>query len=78
MVKNIKEFEDLLKGYDFIYIENSDDYLIELFNQITNEYFLTERLYRVIKKDGSIDLILIDHINTIENTRQLGEVNYND
>ena len=40
--------------------------------------FLTERLYRVIKKDGSIDLILIDHINTIENTRQLGEVNYND
>ena len=54
-----------------VYIDNADEYLIELFNDVTDEYFLTNRLYRVVKPENDIDLVLIDHVNTIENTRML-------
>ena len=54
-----------------VYIDNADEYLIELFNDVTDEYYLTNRLYRVVKPENDIDLVLIDHVNTIENTRML-------
>ena len=54
-----------------VYIDNADEYLIELFNDVTDEYYLTSRLYRVVKPENDIDLVLIDHVNTIENTRML-------
>ena len=54
-----------------VYIDNADEYLIELFNDVTDEYFLTNRLYRVVKLENDIDLVLIDHVNTMESTRML-------
>ena len=56
-----------------VYIDNADEYLIELFNDVTDEYYLTNRLYRVVKPENDIDLVLIDHVNTIESTRILNE-----
>ena len=54
-----------------VYIDNADEYLIELFNDVTDEYYLTNRLYRVVKLENDIDLVLIDHVNTMESTRML-------
>lgn len=71
IVGNPDSFRDYLDLFDFVYIDNANEYLIELFNDVTDEYFLTNRLYRVVKLENDIDLVLIDHVNTIENTRML-------
>ena len=71
IVGNPDSFRDYLDLFDFVYIDNANEYLIELFNDVTDEYFLTNRLYRVVKLENDIDLVLIDHVNTMESTRML-------
>lgn len=71
IVGDSDSFRDYLDLFDFVYIDNADEYLIELFNDVTDEYFLTNRLYRVVKLENDIDLVLIDHVNTMESTRML-------
>lgn len=71
IVGDSNSFMDYLDLFDFVYIDNADEYLIELFNDITDEFFLTNRLYRVVKLENDIDLVLIDHVNTMESTRML-------
>ena len=73
IIDSLDSFCEYLDIFDFVYIDNANEYLIELFNEVTDEYFLTNRLYRVVKLENDIDLVLIDHVNTIESTRILNE-----
>lgn len=65
IIKNVQDFKKYIANYNFIYHYQLNDEYINLFNQAYDEVLLNDRLYRV--KDEKI--ILIDHENTIENTR---------
>lgn len=62
------EFIDYLGNYDLIYTYSVDDYFLSNYWNLIDAEYLDQRLYRVCHPTNN--LILIDHINTIENTRQ--------